>query len=69
MASSETMTAYVSKKPEKLTEKHDWIINADVILKRKTTFENERHHFHYKIQCQLMWFEQREMKFIRKDKN
>lgn len=33
MASSETMTACVSKKLKKLTEKYDWIINADVYFK------------------------------------
>ena len=38
MASSETMTAYVSKKLEKLTEKYDWIIKADVYFK----LENDR---------------------------
>lgn len=38
MASSETMTSYVSKKLEKLTEKYDWIIKADVYFK----LENDR---------------------------
>ncbi len=30
MASSETMLVFVSKKLEKLTEKYNWIFNADV---------------------------------------
>jgi len=33
MATSETMAAYVSKKLEKLTEKYDRIIKADVYFK------------------------------------
>jgi putative sigma-54 modulation protein len=38
MASGETMTVYISKKSEKLTEKYDWIIKADVYFK----LENDR---------------------------
>jgi len=38
MATSETITAYVSKMLEKLTEKYDWILNADVYFK----LENDR---------------------------
>jgi len=36
MASSETRTAYVSKKLEKLTEKYDWSLMPVYILNWKT---------------------------------
>jgi len=38
MASSETMTAYVSKKLEKLTEKYDWSLMPVFILNWKNDF-------------------------------
>jgi len=42
MVSSETMAAYNSKKPEKLTEAYDWIINADVYFKLKKRLGKEQ---------------------------
>lgn len=47
MLTSETMTQYATEKLEKLGEKYDWVINANV------TFESEKNGKRCKIELSL----------------